>query len=234
MLHTLNEMINITEEMGLISDPEEWRKEAAKYSYKIGSYESHQLSDTFHGSPALDVDCKAYFANFPFKFALNEEKMVEAPVVLPPWNKPPKQLRKILKKIGCSTKAQKVPKIDCEGTLQRMCVSNAETMVAKCGGSVVFGYSVFQGAKHWYLERHAVYKSPDGELQDPTPSIYGYCVEPYTCFVECLVEFEHVGCVNMGQAHTVGMDKQELRRNKRNGWHGETIYMESHNTAKNK
>jgi hypothetical protein len=38
----------------------------------------------------------------------------------------------------------------------------------------------------------------------------------------------------MGQAHTVGMDKQELRRNKRNGWHGETIYMESHNTAKNK
>jgi hypothetical protein len=113
-----------------------------------------------------------------------------------------------------------------KGTLQRMCVSNAETMVAKCGGSVVFGYSVFQGAKHWYLERHAVYKSPDGELQDPTPSIYGYCVEPYTCFVECLVEFEHVGCVNMGQAHTVWMDKQELRRTKRNGWHGETIYME--------
>ena len=90
----------------------------------------------------------------------------------------------------------------------------------------------FQGTKHWHLERHAVYKSPDGDLLDPTPSIYEPFVEPYTCFVESLVEFDLVvGCVNMGQAHTVWMDKQGLRRNKRNGWHGEKIFMSDHNTV---
>jgi hypothetical protein len=194
---------------------------------KFGSYSYWlQAECEFHGTHPK-FDCKTYFDNLPFKFVLKDHKIAESQVFLPPWQKPPKQLRSILNNIGCSTTTTRVPKVECKGAQPLRCLLNAKRMVElNGGGSVVFGYSIFQGTKHWHLERHAVYKTVRGKLVDPTPPVFTAKQEPYNCFIEelnvCLSKEN-----TMSRTHIIWMNKAQLKWMFKNGWYGNIIFMES-------
>jgi len=73
------------------------------------------------------------------------------------------------------------------------------------------------------MERHAVYKTEDGQLVDPTPSLMLPEVEPYTCFVE----EPNFAQSSMQKGHIVWMDKQQMKWMIRNKWYGNEIFMKS-------
>lgn len=210
------------------SDPNAFRKIAEQQHQSLNSYETHLENDEFHGPPPT-FDPKAYFELLPFKFRC-AEVVKEAPVVLPPWSTPPKQLCSILQKLGCSTKSIKVPRIATEGAMQGLCLQNAMRLVEHNGGGcVVIGYAIFQGTKHWYLERHAVYMCPDGRFVDPTPPLFNPEIEPHTCFVaEPGITVNNIK--TMQRAHTVWMDRHQLKWMVRNKWYGGSIFMSGPST----
>lgn len=213
---------NLFHELSHITDHDEWRQKATE-NRSTSWYENHLQICDFHGAQPKNIDCHTYFDNFPFKFVIGNS-IKAAPVALPPWKKPPKQLRSVLENLGCSTAIMRVPKVECKGAQHLMCLLNAQGMVEMNeGGSIVFGYSIFQGIKHWYMERHAVYKTEDGKLVDPTPSVYPPEIEPYTCFVE-EPNFAHI---SMQKGHIIWMDKQQMKWMIRNKWYGNKIFMRS-------
>ena len=213
---------NVFHELSHITNHDEWRQQATEKFRSSSVYENHLQICDFHGTQP-NIDCQTYFDNFPFKFAIGNS-IQEAPVVLPPWKKPPKQLRSVLENLGCSTAIMRVPKVECKGAQHLMCLPNAQRMVEmNGGGSVVFGYSIFQGTKHWYMERHAVYKTEDEKLVDPTPSLYPSKIEPYTCFVEA-PNFAHN---SMQKGYIIWMNKQQMKWMIRNKWYGNEIFMKS-------
>ena len=218
--------INVFNELSHITNHDEWRQEATKLLQSTCRYERHLRTCEFHGSQN-NIDMEIYFNNCPFKFVnAGATNNYEVHVVLPPWKKSPTHLRTILQNIGCSTETVRVPKVDCEGAQHLMCLPNAQRMVETNGGagSVVVGYSIFQGTKHWVLERHAVYKNEDGKLVDPTPPLYGPEIEPYTCFVE-EPNFAQSPMEKWEKGHIVWMDKRQMKWMIRNRWYGNEIFM---------
>ena len=225
---------NAFHKLSHITDHKEWRRQASEMFRSSTWYENYLQNCDFHGTQP-NIDCQTYFDNSPFKFVVGSN-IKEAPVVLPPWKKAPRQLGTILQYLGCSAAIVRVPKVDCEGAQHLMCVANAQRMVEMNeGGSVVFGYSIFQGTKHWYMERHAVYKNEDGKLVDPTPSQYPPEIEPYTCFVEDPTFQWNSAQIStcMEKGHIVWMGKRQMKWMIRNGWYGNKIFMKSPFAEKN-
>ena len=129
---------NAFHKLSHITDHKEWRRQASEMFRSSTWYENYLQNCDFHGTQP-NIDCQTYFDNSPFKFVVGSN-IKEAPVVLPPWKKAPRQLGTILQYLGCSAAIVRVPKVDCEGAQHLMCVANAQRMVEMNeGGSVVFG-----------------------------------------------------------------------------------------------
>jgi hypothetical protein len=74
------------------------------------------------------------------------------------------ELEKIGKPIVVPVKPQ-------EGCQKLCCYTNVHKLIKKYGGESIQGYICWLGTKEMYLyfEPHIIYKSPTGEIYDPTP-----------------------------------------------------------------
>ena len=73
-----------------------------------------------------------------------------------------------LAKIGTPIVVTLKPQEDCEMLSSN---TNIAKIIEKHGGEAIHGYICWLGAKELYLnfEPHIIYKSPTGEIYDPTP-----------------------------------------------------------------
>ncbi|MBC3538611.1 SEC-C domain-containing protein [Rufibacter sediminis] len=81
-----------------------------------------------------------------------------------------KYVEKLLKKIGSEYEPEQVPvKVEPYSKSQN-CFINVEEKVKKDGGSVYYGWNIFQSEIICEAERHAVWESAEGDLIDITPN----------------------------------------------------------------
>jgi hypothetical protein len=82
-------------------------------------------------------------------------------------------LIKMLKeRIGTDNSIQKIPVvIDNKATIDN-CFPNVIAKIDKCGGNIIYGWEIIWSSILGEAQRHAIWQSPNGELQDITPREY--------------------------------------------------------------
>ncbi len=54
------------------------------------------------------------------------------------------------------------------------CFSNSAEQVARAGGAIAYGWAIWRWpGRYFEAEHHAIWRSPDGQLRDVTPMLYG-------------------------------------------------------------
>lgn len=84
-----------------------------------------------------------------------------------------KYINELIAKIGSDSKEVLVPVIVESYAEPANCFPNVAEKVKRDKGSIMYGWSVLLGQFLVEAERHAVWKSPQGELIDITPSTSG-------------------------------------------------------------
>jgi hypothetical protein len=82
-------------------------------------------------------------------------------------------IQKLFDKINSEFEEEIIPVIPEEYAKNRYCLYNVEQKIKNDGGSVCFGWSIYQSEDLCEAEKHVVWENPEGDLIDVTPNEVG-------------------------------------------------------------